>query len=88
MPEDRQEDTEEISSIITYSDDPDATWIKKGKKPYYGYKAHIAVDTQDGFILGGLLLPLMSPIRQVKNSLGKRTLPRILSYLPTKATAA
>ncbi len=25
MPEDRREDTEEISSIITYSDDPDAT---------------------------------------------------------------
>ena len=57
MPEDRREDTEEISSIITYSDDPDATWIKKGKKPYYGYKVHIAVDTQDGFILGGHVTP-------------------------------
>jgi len=57
MAEDRREEectTEEISSFpITYSDDPDATWVKKGKKPYYGYKAHIAVDTQDGFILGG-----------------------------------
>lgn len=38
MPEDRKEDTEEISStVISYSDDHDASWVMKGKKPYYGY---------------------------------------------------
>ena len=58
MAEDRKEAVEEIPSPgITYSDDHDATWVKKGKKPYYGYKAHIAVDTKDGFILGGHVTP-------------------------------
>ena len=58
MVEDRKEDTEERPSpVITYSDDHDATWVKKGKKPHYGYKAHIAVDTKDGFILGGHVTP-------------------------------
>ena len=37
----------------TYSDDHDARWTKKGKMYCYGYKGHIAVDTQHGFILGG-----------------------------------
>lgn len=56
--EDRKEGTEGISSpVISYSDDSDVTWVKKGKKPYYGYKAHIAVDTKDGFILGGHVTP-------------------------------
>ena len=31
--------------------------MKKGKKPYDGYKAHIAVDTRDGFIPGGHITP-------------------------------
>ncbi len=62
MPEDRREEertTKEDSSplTVTYSDDPDATWVKKGKKPYYGYKAHVAVDTRDGFIVGGHVTP-------------------------------
>ncbi len=30
---------------------------KKGGKAYYGYKAHICVDAQDGFILGGHVTP-------------------------------
>jgi IS5 family transposase len=57
MPEDRKEDEDLPSRVVTYSDDPDATWIKKGKKPYYGYKAHIAIETKDGFILGGHVTP-------------------------------
>jgi IS5 family transposase len=28
-----------------------ATWIKKGKRPYYGYKAHVSVDVKDGYVL-------------------------------------
>lgn len=37
----------------SYSDDPDARWTKKGKVYCYGYKGHIAVDGEHGFILAG-----------------------------------
>jgi transposase, IS5 family len=59
MPEDRKERNEEEmpSHVVTYSDDPDATWVRKGKKPYYGYKAHVAVDAKEGFVLGGHVTP-------------------------------
>jgi len=58
MPEDRkEEDTTDVSSIISYSNDTDATWIKKGKRPYYGYKAHISVDAKDGYVIGGHVTP-------------------------------
>lgn len=57
MPEDREEESEVPSHVVTYSDDPDAAWVRKGKKPYYGYKAHVAVDRKEGFILGGHITP-------------------------------
>jgi IS5 family transposase len=54
MIEDRkEEELDTPSHQITYSDDHDATWVRKGTKPHYGYKAHVAVDTTEGFILGG-----------------------------------
>ena len=56
MPEDRSEEKTEMP-VITYSDDPDANWIKKGKRAYYGYKGHISVDAKVGFILGGHITP-------------------------------
>lgn len=56
MPEDRKEE-ETSDLVIAYSDDPDATWIRKGKKAYYGYKAHVSVDAEEGFILGGHITP-------------------------------
>jgi hypothetical protein len=34
MPEDRKENKTDTMSLISYSDDTDATWIKKGKRPY------------------------------------------------------
>ena len=37
----------------SYSGDREAAWTIKAKKPYYGYKAHIAVDVEYGFILAG-----------------------------------
>jgi len=40
----------------TCSDDHDAAWIKKGKKSHYGFKAHVAVDSE-GFLLGGHVTP-------------------------------
>ncbi len=58
MPEDRmEEESETPASVVTYSDDTDANWIKKGKNAYYGYKSHISVDAKDGFILGGHITP-------------------------------
>jgi len=57
MPEDRKEKETDISSTVTYSDDADAKWIKKGKRAYYGYKAHIATDAKEGYILGGHVTP-------------------------------
>jgi IS5 family transposase len=53
MPEDRKEEETKSSTVISYSDDTDAAWIKKGKRPYYGYKAHVSVDAKDGYVIGG-----------------------------------
>ena len=47
------EKQEESAPIITYSDDKDANWTKKGGKAVYGYKIHAATDTENGFVLGG-----------------------------------
>lgn len=53
IPEDHsEEETDTPSPQITYSDDHDATWVRKGKKPYYGYTIHV-VDTREGFVLNG-----------------------------------
>lgn len=57
MPEDRKEEETDMSPIITYSDDTDAAWIKKGKRAYYGFKAHISVDAKEGYVLGGHVTP-------------------------------
>jgi len=56
IPEDRKEDQAEKSGetevAISFSDDSDARWIKKGKQYHYGFKAHVATDKR-GFVLGG-----------------------------------
>lgn len=58
MAEDRsEEETDTPPPQITYSDDHGATWVRKGKKPYYGYKTHVVVDTREGFILNGHVTP-------------------------------
>jgi IS5 family transposase len=44
-----------------YSGDVEAKWTKKGKQFYYGYKAHIAVDAQHGFVLAGHATPANQP---------------------------
>lgn len=47
-----EEDREETgtSQEIEESKDPDAKWLKKGKKSYFGYKGFIVTDSEDGFI--------------------------------------
>lgn len=81
MPEDRKEDSTEQQPVTTYSDDTGATWMKKGKKAYYGYKAHISVNAKDGYV------PPISPTRlNLKNLWKRRTFSGIPLCLPTRDT--
>jgi IS5 family transposase len=54
MAEDRKEEETAVLSNhkLTYSDDVEATWVRKGNQPHYGYKMHMATDPA-GFVLGG-----------------------------------
>jgi len=54
LPEDKNEAPE---IVTTYSKDTDARWTIKGKKSYYGYKAHVSTDNNHGFILSGHATP-------------------------------
>jgi len=59
MPEDRQEEEtpDTPSHEVIYSDDKEAAWVLKGKRPHYGYKVHMVTDAQEGFIMGGHVTP-------------------------------
>ena len=61
MPEDRDEDADEQDTSmeyrVSYSDDTDATWLRKRNRAYYGYKLHAATDSRDGFLLCGYVTP-------------------------------
>lgn len=50
IPEDRREENLSMDYQIKESEDPDARWLKKGNKNYFGYKAFVASDDGDGFI--------------------------------------
>ena len=56
MSEDRDEEgVEKMDSLdssmeVKESADPDARWLKKGKRCYFGYKGFIRTDTEDGYI--------------------------------------
>jgi IS5 family transposase len=58
IPEDRKEEdsSDESSANISFSADPDAAWLKKGKKSYFGYKQFLGTD-EKGFILSCLTKP-------------------------------
>lgn len=74
LPEDREEPEAEPGVTVTYSDDTDAAWLRKGRKAYYGYKMHVATDSRDGFVLGGHVTPA--------NHSDIRELPRLLKEVP------
>ncbi|MHC1712859.1 MAG: IS5 family transposase [Solidesulfovibrio sp.] len=58
LPEDREEDSGDAPDVtVSYSDDADAAWLRTGSRAYYGYKIHAAMDSQDGFVLGGHATP-------------------------------
>lgn len=49
---------QECSSVkVSYSDDAQAAWLRKGRRAWYGYKIHAATDSRDGFVLGGHATP-------------------------------
>lgn len=62
LPEDRAEENADSEDDgppveVSYSDDTDAAWLKKGGRAHYGYKIHVATDARDGFVLGGHATP-------------------------------
>lgn len=59
LPEDRREDEfqDEPGHEVSYSDDVEAAWVKKGNRLHYGYKVHMAAEAMEGFILGGHVTP-------------------------------
>jgi IS5 family transposase len=64
MPVDRKEPEEpaedrgtDSEAVVSYSDDVEATWVKKGDRPHYGFKAHAVTEVIEGFFLGGEMTP-------------------------------
>lgn len=57
--EDRKEEASspDLTVTVRYSVDTEAAWTKKGTRYFYGYKAHVATDSQDGFILSAHVTP-------------------------------
>jgi IS5 family transposase len=89
MAEDRKEDTEEIPPAITYSGDPDATWVKKGRNPTTGIRSiSLLIRTTALSWVVMLLLPMWPIHPSLTDSSKKQILPRIPWWLLTKATAA
>ena len=73
----------------SYSGDAEAAWTVKAKKPYYGYKAHIAVDAEHGFILAGHATPAnRADCKEMMSVVKKCGLKRTLRSLPTRAITA
>ena len=56
-----REENEDITSdhqvTVSYSKDAEAAWTCKGSHYHYGYKGHMAVDADKGFILTGHVTP-------------------------------
>ena len=62
MVEDRKEEEKadvfkEGTATIGHSHDQDSAWLKKGKKSWYGYKAHVGVDIEKGLVLAAHVTP-------------------------------
>jgi IS5 family transposase len=41
-----------VVRLVQESADPDARWVKKGNRSYFGYRGYVTVDTQDGYVRG------------------------------------
>ena len=68
---------------MTISCDPDARWLKKGNRSYFGYKAFVCADAKHGFILNVDVTPAnVSEVRSMELAIG---LCVQQDYMPTKA---
>jgi IS5 family transposase len=67
----------------TSSKDPDAAWTVKGKQYYYGYKEHVVVEAEEGFIEdlkvtaanvhdSNLFIPLLKGKRKITEALADK----------------
>jgi IS5 family transposase len=89
MPEDRKEEETDIVPAVSYSNDADANWIKKGKKPYYGYKAHVSVDAKEGYVLGGHVTPAnVADTTELEKLINESSLPKGSVVLADKGYAS
>jgi IS5 family transposase len=78
---DRKED-EAVFSIVSEqastSADTDAAWLKKGKRSYYGYKAFVITDSDEGYIERVHTTPAnVSEMTEMENALGDLTPSRL-----------
>jgi IS5 family transposase len=72
MPLDRNEEEAATNSEnnISYSKDPDARWLKKGKKCYFGYKGFVSTTEEEGYIEKVNVTPAnRSEVKELENSL-------------------
>lgn len=94
IPEDRKDEDDNQNNggnapEIHYSDDTDAKWLKKGKNATYGYKAHICVDSEDGFILGGHVTSAnVSDMNQLEKVIDESNIPEGSDLLTDKGYAS
>jgi transposase, IS5 family len=50
FPKDREEEEGNMTEVtVSYSDDVDVAWQRKGNRAYYGYTIHVATDSRGGF---------------------------------------
>lgn len=73
LSEDRKEDQngeDSKESDVSYAKDPDARWLKKGKKCYFGYKGFVTTTDKDGYIEKVKVTPAnRSEVRELENSI-------------------
>lgn len=62
--ESKQQEEEKITKAYPPSVDKDASWLKKGKKLYYGYKKHYVTDIE-GLVLG--VLTTTASVNEITN---------------------
>lgn len=72
-------ETDGQKSQVIQSADPDATWVKKGKRAYFGYRGYAAVETEDGYVEHIELHPA--------NEAEFHKLPQIVAALGAQTTA-
>jgi IS5 family transposase len=80
--EDRnEEDTDKAIDkyVQVESSDPDAKWLKKGKKSYFGYKGFVTTDGE-GFITNAHLTPAnKAEVRELEHILPQVNAKRVLT---------